>query len=77
MPDNILYSIRNLTVEYQTRAGPVRAVDDVSLDIRRGETLGLVGESGCGKSTLGKALMPGAHHRRRVVVRWAGLDDAF
>lgn len=57
MPDDILYSIRDLTVEYKTRAGPVRAVDDVSLDIRRGEILGLVGESGCGKSTLGKALM--------------------
>jgi oligopeptide/dipeptide ABC transporter ATP-binding protein len=57
MPEDVLYSIRNLTVEYQTRAGPVRAVDDVSLDIRRGEILGLVGESGCGKSTLGKALM--------------------
>ena len=57
MPEDILYSIRNLTVEYNTRAGPVRAVDDVSLDIRRGEILGLVGESGCGKSTLGKALM--------------------
>ena len=54
---HILYSIKDLTVEYHTRAGPLRAVDDVSLDIRRGEILGLVGESGCGKSTLGKALM--------------------
>jgi peptide/nickel transport system ATP-binding protein len=57
MPKDILYSIKNLTVEYTTRAGPVRAVDDVSFDIYRGEILGLVGESACGKSTLGKALM--------------------
>ncbi len=57
MPEDILYSIKNLSVEYQTRAGPVRAVDDVSFDIHRGEIIGLVGESGCGKSTLGKALM--------------------
>ncbi len=57
MPKDILYSINNLTVEYNTRAGPVRAVDNITFDIYRGEILGLVGESGCGKSTLGKALM--------------------
>lgn len=57
MPDDVLYAIQNLEVEYRTRSGSVHAVDDVSLDIRRGEILGLVGESGCGKSTLGKALM--------------------
>ena len=37
--------------------GDIKAVDDVSLQIRRGETLGLVGESGCGKSTVGRAIL--------------------
>ncbi len=37
--------------------GHVKAVDGVSLDVQRGETLGIVGESGCGKTTLGKAMM--------------------
>ena len=54
---DILYSIRNLDVEYHTRVGVLKAVDHVTMDIRRGEVLGLVGESGCGKSTLGKAMM--------------------
>ncbi len=40
-----------------TQIGAVRAVDGVSFDVRRGETLGLVGESGCGKTTLGKVIL--------------------
>ena len=37
--------------------GDIKAVDGVTLDIRRGETLGLVGESGCGKSTVGRTIL--------------------
>jgi peptide/nickel transport system ATP-binding protein len=57
MERDILVSVRDLSVTYHTRIGPVSAVDHVSFDIQKGEILGLVGESGCGKSTLGKALM--------------------
>src|SRR5574340_1097185 len=41
----------------QRQVGWVRAVDDISFAVRRGETLGLVGESGCGKSTTGRAIL--------------------
>jgi oligopeptide/dipeptide ABC transporter ATP-binding protein len=44
-------------IVFERAVGAVRAVDGVSLDVRRGETLGLVGESGCGKSTFARAVM--------------------
>jgi len=53
----VLAEVKNLCVDYPTRLGTVRAVDDVTLTIRRGEIMGLVGESGCGKSTLGRGLL--------------------
>jgi peptide/nickel transport system ATP-binding protein len=52
-----LFRIENLKVQYLSPRGPVRAVDGVSFDIRRGEVIGLAGESGCGKSTVAQAIL--------------------
>ncbi len=52
-----LVSVRSLVKHFDTDEGPLRAVDSVTFDIVRGETLGLVGESGCGKSTTGRCVL--------------------
>lgn len=54
--DNIL-TVENLKLYYYTSKGVVKAVDDISFSLKKGETLGLVGESGCGKTTTGFALL--------------------
>ena len=52
-----LVEIRNLQTHYFTEDGVVKAVDGVDLYIKRGETLGVVGESGCGKSVTSLSIM--------------------
>jgi oligopeptide transport system ATP-binding protein len=55
--DNKLVEIQQVSKHFRVSEGILKAVDNVNLDIYKGETLGLVGESGCGKSTFGKVLM--------------------
>ncbi|HBL08251.1 MAG TPA: peptide ABC transporter ATP-binding protein, partial [Acidimicrobiaceae bacterium] len=55
---DVLLRVENLVMEFPVgRHQVVHAVSDVSFDVRRGETLGIVGESGCGKSTTARALV--------------------
>ena len=56
MPDPLL-DVRNLRTYFLTDNGLVKAVNDVSFDLRHGETLGIVGESGCGKSVTAMSIM--------------------
>ncbi len=57
-PDNeVVLEVENLCTYFSTRWGTVKAVDGVSFSLRRGETLGIVGESGCGKSVTMLSLM--------------------
>ncbi|MFQ5710676.1 MAG: ABC transporter ATP-binding protein [Candidatus Geothermarchaeales archaeon] len=79
-----LLEVRDLKTYYSTLRGEVRAVDGVSLEIERGEALGLVGESGCGKSTIALSVMRLLPWNGRIVggrislggVDVLGLDEA-
>ncbi|MFH0964671.1 MAG: dipeptide ABC transporter ATP-binding protein [Planctomycetota bacterium] len=77
---DLLVTVRDLKKYFPVRrgvfahiAGHVRAVDGVSFDVRRGKTLGLVGESGCGKTTLGRAILR-LEEPTEGEIRFDGLD---
>jgi oligopeptide transport system ATP-binding protein len=63
--DDVLLDLKGMEVHFPVMAGFIvskriaenKAVDGISFDIKRGETMGLVGESGCGKSTTGRAIL--------------------
>jgi oligopeptide/dipeptide ABC transporter ATP-binding protein len=67
--DPILLSVDHLVTAFDTDAGRVRAVDDVSFTLRQGTTLGVVGESGCGKSVTALSIM-------RLLPKPAGLIES-
>jgi peptide/nickel transport system ATP-binding protein len=57
LPDRAVLEVNGLKTYFFTRSGAVKAVDDVSFSLKRGETLAIVGESGCGKSVTALSLM--------------------
>ena len=79
--NDVLLSVEGLQTRFATDAGEVRAVDGVSLTVRRGETLALVGESGCGKSVSALSIMrlipdpPGRISGGRIVFRDDSMDQ--
>ena len=69
-----LLSVKNLVMNYEVKTGMVSAVEDVSFDLRRGESLGIVGESGCGKTSVALTLMRLAPKNARVMGGEITLD---
>ena len=59
MENNVILEIKNLSKVYESKGTSVKALTDVTLTVRKGETVGIVGESGCGKTTLGRCVVRG------------------
>ena len=57
MRNQTVLSVEGLSMQYETGAGPVKAVDGVSFSVEKGQALGLVGESGCGKTSIALSLL--------------------
>ena len=74
MAENLL-EVKNLKKYFFTPRGTLHAVDNVTFNIEKGKTIGIVGESGCGKSTLGKTLMR-LHTATSGQVMYKGADIA-
>lgn len=72
--DNLI-EVKNLKKYFQTPRGELHAVDNITLNIEKGKTIGVVGESGCGKSTLGKTLMR-LHDPTAGKILYNGVDIA-
>ena len=77
---DVILKIRNLSMDFPLRSSRIgekpqvlHALTDVSLDVYRGETLGIIGESGCGKSTLGKCLVR-LHRPTSGTIEFEGKD---
>jgi oligopeptide/dipeptide ABC transporter ATP-binding protein len=64
---DLLLEVRDLKTQFFTDDGIVRAVDGVSFEMKRGETLGIVGESGCGKSVTARSILQIVEHPGRIV----------
>ena len=73
--DSTILEIKNLKTQFYTEGGAVKAVDDVSLIVRRGEVLGLVGESGCGKSVTSLSIMRLVGQPGRIIAGEVFFDD--
>ena len=74
-----LLSVKNLSIDFSSRSGTARVVDDVSFDVTEGEVVGIVGESGCGKTVTTSAilgLLPGTGRIEEGNVWFGGRDLA-